>query len=209
MAKNLRGPNETLADYIPRLAATPLVFHRVRGSCTAPARHSTLWAHRGDCLQPAARPVLAERVFDQLEMMDTRFCSTEAQMPRLITAYTKGANGLEKNQRQITMSSKVYFSGGGGLVSTSDDYARFAQMLANGGVLGGKPLLSPRTVKLMASAHVPSTLPSRTGEDCGLSVRVMQDVVAEITACPTARSGGPAPTGRTSGSIRKRGLSRF
>jgi CubicO group peptidase (beta-lactamase class C family) len=112
-------------------------------------------------------------------MKDTCFYPTEAQMPRLITAYTKSQTGLTKNPQQISMSSKVYFSGGGGLVSTVDDYARFAQMLVNGGELAGQRLLSPRTVKLMASVHVPSTMPGRrAGEGYGLSVRVVQDAVA-------------------------------
>jgi len=76
------------------------------------------------------------------------------------------------------MSSKVYFAGGGGLISTVDDYSHFAQMLANGGELYGRRLLSPRTVKLMSSVHIPYTLPGRTpGEGFGLSVRVMQDAV--------------------------------
>ena len=53
-------------------------------------------------------------------------------------------------------------SGGGGMVSTAEDYYRFAQMLANGGELDGKRMLAPATVKLMTSNHVPSEL--LTGE---------------------------------------------
>jgi len=53
-------------------------------------------------------------------------------------------------------------SGGGGLVSTAEDYYRFAQMLANGGELDGKRVLAPATVKLMTSNHLPATL--LTGE---------------------------------------------
>src|SRR5205085_1846405 len=48
-----------------------------------------------------------------------------------------------------------YFSGGGGLVSTAADYHRFAQMLAGGGELDGVRLLGPRTVRYMASNHLP------------------------------------------------------
>ena len=57
--------------------------------------------------------------------------------------------------QSLSMSSKVYFASGGGLISTVDDYSHFAQMLANGGELYGHRLLSPRTVKLMASVHIP------------------------------------------------------
>ena len=76
----------------------------------------------------------------------------------------------------------VYFSGGGGLLSTADDYAQFALMLANGGELNGVRILSPRSVELMGSVFVPDTLPGRTrGESFGLSVRVVTDAPARNT----------------------------
>lgn len=178
-AQNPRKPTDTLADYVPRLAATPLEFQPgTRWLYSPGAAFDTL----GRIVEVASSmPLdrfLTQRVFGPLEMKDTSFYPSDAQMPRLITAYTKNENGLTKNPLQITMSSKVYFSGGGGLVSTVDDYARFAQMLANGGELAGQRLLSPRTVTLMGSAHVPSTLPGRrAGEGYGLSVRVVQDAI--------------------------------
>ena len=49
----------------------------------------------------------------------------------------------------------MYFSGGGGLSASAEEYLKFGQMLLNGGELNGKRLLSPRTVELMASAHAP------------------------------------------------------
>ncbi len=49
-------------------------------------------------------------------------------------------------------------SGGGGLVSTAEDYFRFAQMLLDGGQLGGTRILAPATVKLMTSNHLPAAL---------------------------------------------------
>ena len=178
-AQNPRKPTDTLADYVPRLAATPLEFQPgTRWLYSPGAAFDTL----GRIVEVASSmPLdrfLTQRIFGPLEMKDTSFYPSDAQMPRLITAYTKNENGLTKNPLQITMSSKVYFSGGGGLVSTVDDYARFAQMLANGGELAGQRLLSPRTVTLMGSAHVPSTLPGRrAGEGYGLSVRVVQDAI--------------------------------
>jgi len=178
-AKNPRKPTDTLADYVPRLAATPLEFQPGSRWLYSPgAAFDTLGRIVEIASSMPLDRFLAERVFGPLEMKDTSFYPTESQMPRLITAYTKSEKGLTKNPRQITMSSKVYFSGGG-LVSTADDYARFAQMLVNGGQLAGQRLLSPRTVTLMGSAHVQSTLPGRrTGEGYGLSVRVVQDAVA-------------------------------
>ena len=76
----------------------------------------------------------------------------------------------------------AYFSGGGGLFSTAEDYLQFALMLINGGQLDGKRLLSPRTVELMASVFAPDTLPGRPpGEGYGLSVRVVDDPAARNT----------------------------
>jgi CubicO group peptidase (beta-lactamase class C family) len=179
VAKIRRQPTETLADYIPRLGSTPLEFQ--------PGSH---WMYSpSDGFDVLARIVeitsgipldrfLKQRIFDPLDMPDTSHYPTDAQMPRLVTVYQKTDNGLKKNENSLSMSSKVYFAGGGGLVSTIDDYSHFAQMLANGGELNGRRLLSPRTVKLMSSVHIPYTLPGRTlGEGYGLSVRVMQDAI--------------------------------
>ncbi len=178
-AKIRRKPEETLADYIPRLGSTPLEFQ--------PGTH---WMYSpSDGFDVLARIVevtsgiplnrfLKQRIFDPLDMPDTSHYPTDAQMSRLATVYQKTADGLKKNENSLSMSSKVYFAGGGGLVSTVDDYSHFAQMLANGGELNGRRLLSPRTVKLMSSVHIPYTLPGRTlGEGYGLSVRVMQDAI--------------------------------
>jgi CubicO group peptidase (beta-lactamase class C family) len=180
VAKIRRKPTETLADYIPRLGSTPLEFQ--------PGSH---WMYSpSDGFDVLARIVeitsgipldrfLKQRIFDPLDMPDTSHYPTDAQMPRLVTVYQKTADGLKKNENSLSMSSKVYFAGGGGLVCTIDDYSHFAQMLANGGELNGRRLLSPRTVKLMSSVHIPYTLPGRTlGEGYGLSVRVMQDAIA-------------------------------
>jgi CubicO group peptidase (beta-lactamase class C family) len=175
-----RQPTETLADYIPRLATTPLEF-----------QPGTRWQYSpSDGFDVLARIVeiasgtplnsfLKQRIFEPLDMPETSHSPSEAQMPRLVMAYQKTDKGVVKTQNSLSMSSKVYFAGGGGLVSTIDDYSHFAQMLANGGEYHDHRLLSPRTVKLMSSVHIPSTLPGRTlGEGFGLSVRVMQDAVA-------------------------------
>ncbi len=79
------------------------------------------------------------------------------------------------------IASATYFSGAGGLSSTAEDYARFAQMLLNGGQLNGKRLLSPRTVELYASNHVGTMFAGQLGRPpgigFGLSVEVVQDAV--------------------------------
>jgi CubicO group peptidase (beta-lactamase class C family) len=180
VAKVRRQPTETLADYIPRLASTPLEFQPGARWMYSPSDGFDVLARIVEIASGMPlNTFLKQRIFDPLDMPETSHYPTEAQMPRLVTAYQKTDKGLVKNQNSLSMSSKVYFAGGGGLVSTVDDYSHFAQMLANGGELYGRRLLSPRTVKLMSSVHIPSTLPGRTtGEGFGLSVRVMQDAIS-------------------------------
>ncbi len=175
-----RGPDDTLQTYLPRVAKSPLEF-----------QPGERWMYSAsDGFDVLARVVevasgmplnqfLQQRIFTPLGMTETSHWPSDDQMPRFVSAYTFADGKMAKNQNSMSMSSKVYFAGGGGLVSTADDYARFAQMLANGGELDGQRLLSPRTVQLMASVHIPASLPGRTpGEGYGLSVRVIEDAVA-------------------------------
>ena len=172
------GPKETLADYIPRLGKVPLEF-----------QPGTRWAYSAaagfDVLSrivevASGMPIdrfLKQRLFDPLEMKDTSYIVPTGN-PRLVTLYTRGADGLRPGQSPGFMNG-VYFSGGGGLVSTAPDYAQFALMLVNGGELNGVRILSPRLVELMGSVFAPDTLPGRPrGESYGLSVRVVNDPVA-------------------------------
>jgi CubicO group peptidase (beta-lactamase class C family) len=175
-----RRPEDILATYLPRVAKSPLEF-----------QPGARWMYSAsDGFDVLARVVevasgmpmnqfLKQRLFGPLEMTETSHWPTDAQMPRLVTAYTFNNGKMAKNENSMSMSSKVYFAGGGGLVSTVDDYAKFAQMLANGGELNGQRILSPRTVQLMSSVHIPASLPGRTaGEGFGLSVRVMENAIA-------------------------------
>ena len=101
----------------------------------------------------------------------------------MVTLYSKSPNGLVKAPNQDGFSLKSYFSGGGGLMSTAEDYLQFAQMLLNGGQLNGKRLLSPRTVDLMASNHVGDMFNGKLGRPAhgmgyGLLVGIVEDDVA-------------------------------
>jgi CubicO group peptidase (beta-lactamase class C family) len=55
----------------------------------------------------------------------------------------------------FTKEKVKFFSGGGGLLSTASDYARFCQMLLNGGEMNGVRLLSPKTLAVMTSDQIP------------------------------------------------------
>jgi CubicO group peptidase (beta-lactamase class C family) len=125
---------------------------------------------------------LKERLFGPLDMKDTFFWPSDAQRARLVTNYTLAGGRLVPNPDPDAMSSPVYFSGGGGLMSSAASYARFAMMLANGGELEGVRILSPATMRLMGSQVITDTLPGRRpGEGYGLSVRHVSDFAARRT----------------------------
>ncbi|MBV6428644.1 MAG: hypothetical protein KIPDCIKN_03179 [Haliscomenobacter sp.] len=96
------------------------------------------------------------RIFDPLGMKDTHFYLPMEKAPRLVELYAKPATdsmlavSTHFNNRFFSVQgAKTYFSGGAGLVSTIEDYARFCQMLLNGGEFNGKQLLSPKSVDLL------------------------------------------------------------
>ena len=172
------GPKETLADYIPRLGKVPLEFQPgTRWAYSATAGFDILSRIVEVASGMTIDRFLKQRLFDPLEMKDTSYIVPTGN-PRLVTLYTRTADGLRPGPNPGFMNG-VYFSGGGGLVSTATDYAQFALMLAGGGELNGVRILGPRLVELMGSVFTPDTLPGRPrGESYGLSVRVVNDPVA-------------------------------
>jgi CubicO group peptidase (beta-lactamase class C family) len=175
------GAGETLAQALPRLQSVPLDF-----------QPGTRWAYSPqygfDVLARVVEVVsgmpldrfLEQRIFAPLGMKDTFFYrqGLDARKP---TLYQRSDGALNKVPDAPWMNG-AYFSGGGGLSSTAEDYLRFALMLANGGELDGTRLLGRRSVELMASVFAPDTLPGRNpGEGFGLGVRVVSDPAARNT----------------------------
>jgi CubicO group peptidase (beta-lactamase class C family) len=125
---------------------------------------------------------LRERLFGPLGMRDVTFWPSAEQRSRLATVYQRRDEKLVAADNPDSMSGEKYHGGGGGLMATAETYAQFAMMLANGGELNGVRILSRRTVELMGSAFIPSTLPGRAaGEGYGLGVRVITDAPAAKT----------------------------
>src|SRR4029450_7603580 len=117
---------------------------------------------------------LRQRIFEPLGMKDTFFNAPDDRKGRRATMYQRTAEGLELSTNRNPPSVTKYFSGGGGLMSTAEDYLQVGPMFPNRGQPNGKRLLGPRTVELMASAHVPDTFPGRpAGRAFGLSVQVV------------------------------------
>jgi CubicO group peptidase (beta-lactamase class C family) len=103
--------------------------------------------------------VLKERIFDPLKMADTGFFVREDQRARFAACYNATPEGglklQDDPQASPYLKPPTLESGGGGLVSTAADYMRFATMLVNGGELEGARILAPKTIRLMASNHLP------------------------------------------------------
>ena len=96
-----------------------------------------------------------EVLLDPLGMADTSFYVTDpAKQARIAEPFAKDraiGGGVDVNDPRVAMK---YESGGGGLVGTAMDYARFLQMLSNGGTLDGRRYIGPRTIAYMTSDHM-------------------------------------------------------
>ncbi|HMN46214.1 MAG TPA: serine hydrolase domain-containing protein [Povalibacter sp.] len=102
---------------------------------------------------------LRTRILDPLGMHDTDFHVPAAKLSRLSTCYAvtpEGGMHLQDDARASRYAKPPQLvSGGGGLVSTAGDYLRFCRMLLAGGTLDGVRILSPKTIELMTSNHLP------------------------------------------------------
>jgi CubicO group peptidase (beta-lactamase class C family) len=129
--------------------------------------------------------VMRTRIFEPLRMKDTAFRVPAAAWPRLAKAYRRTGDGgfaLENPVRPLVneggaVRSGTFDEGGGGLFSTVSDYARFAQMLLNGGELDGVRVLGRKSVELMSRNHVTHLPPTDdpwtpAGFGFGVSVQV-------------------------------------
>lgn len=183
-AKVARKGNETLADYIPRLGSVPLEFQPgSRWSYSPGAGFDTLGRVVEVVSGQTFDQFLRQRIFNPLEMKDIGFNATASMAPRRATIYQKRDGRLQPPANATANPQPtVYFSGAGGLISSTEDYLPLGQMLVNGGQLNGKRLLSPRTVEMMGASHAPDSLPGRTpGQSFGLSVRVVSDHVKAVS----------------------------
>ncbi|MBH8568883.1 beta-lactamase family protein [Microvirga sp. STS02] len=120
---------------------------------------------------------LRTRLFEPLGMKDTFFYLPAEKQARLVLLYTENAAKqsveMEPQGRMTPNYPKAkgnYFSGGAGLSSTIDDYARFLQMMLNGGRYQGRQLLKPATVALITQNQMGSV--SQGGNKFGLGFSI-------------------------------------
>ncbi len=109
------------------------------------------------------------RITTPLGMSDTHFFLPVDKRERLAAVYASGSNGVivrapagPRGQGEYVEGPRRSFAGGAGLLSTARDYARFLEMVRNGGAVDGVRLLAPRTVQLMTTNQI-GTLHSTTG----------------------------------------------
>jgi CubicO group peptidase (beta-lactamase class C family) len=129
---------------------------------------------------------LADRILEPLSMGDTHFYLPADKADRLATVYSAvEGDGITKapdpgnmiGQGAYAEGPRLCFSGGAGLLSTAGDYARFLQMMVDGGELDGHRVLSPKTVELMTINHLGGVeFPLLDGVGFGLGFYVVEDL---------------------------------
>jgi CubicO group peptidase (beta-lactamase class C family) len=181
------GKNETIRESVRRIASLP-----------AHAHPGTQWiyGYNTDILGAlvevvAGKPLdqaLRERVLEPLGMRDTEFYLSPGKANRLTAVYSQNSGSLERaptpgdavGQGHYVDGPRKNFSGGAGLLSTATDYARFLEMMRNGGALDGRRILSRKTVELMTTSHL-GTIAYNAGQGFGLGFYVVQDLGARGT----------------------------
>ena len=159
--------NGNLHEMMQRLAGMPLLYQP--GSKWVYSVSMDIQGYLIEKISGKTLPeFMEERIFKPLRMTDTAFFVSKEKRSRFASVYSGGPDGklfvtgAASGPKADYVSMPAAPSGGGGLVSTAKDYARFAQMLLNHGELDGVRLLSPATVDLMTSNHLSPKL--MTGE---------------------------------------------
>lgn len=180
--------DEPIASTVSRMAALPFEAH---------PGERWVYGYAVDILGVVVERVsghtldefLQSRIIGPLKMRDTHFYLPPAKRERLATVYTRKAGGsLEPapspggmiGQGAYAEGPRKSYSGGAGLLSTAPDYARFLQMLLNGGELDGVRILSPKSVELMTVDHLDG-IAYRPGEGFGLGFSLLKDLGARGT----------------------------
>jgi CubicO group peptidase (beta-lactamase class C family) len=180
--------NEPIGETVKRMAALP-----------QQAQPGTQWIYGynvdilGAVIEKASGQDLAtflrSEIFEPLGMGHTQFYLDPEYANLLAVVYQPKANGgIEPvpntgsmaGQGEYTSGPRVAYSGGAGLTSTAEDYAKFLQMTLNGGEFNGTRLLSPKSIELMTTDHL-NGIPFQPGNGMGLGFSVLKDLGARGT----------------------------
>jgi CubicO group peptidase (beta-lactamase class C family) len=162
---NVLDPSKPLSQFSEELAQLPLFCHpgeqwKYGVSMDVQARLAEVLTGR-----PYAE-LVQERVLTPLGMTDTAYVVRDEQRPRLSAGYLRGEDGtLSRRSDELVYGFRTempaQINGGHGLISTIDDYMRFALMLQNEGSLDGVKILKPETVALMTQDHLTADMTPR------------------------------------------------
>jgi CubicO group peptidase (beta-lactamase class C family) len=187
----------TLEENINKLAAEPLVAQP--GSAFNYSLSTDVLSRVVEVASGQPYNVFVrDRILKPLKMNDTDFVVPESKWSRFVTVYSPDGKGgirpmtdpesfgnTHMSPWALYREGRTYFSGGAGLASTASDYARFANMLLNGGSLDGARLLSPKTIELMTRSHTSELTPPLQllgpGVNFGLGFRVVTDLAQTQT----------------------------
>ena len=168
--------SKNLQEMIDKLAKIPLLYQPSKGWT-----YSVSMDIQGYIVEKlSGQPLptfMKEHIYTPLGMKDSGFYVPQEKRKRFAALYrVNDTGGLDADPTEGGLptdytNEPTQPSGGGGMVSTAEDYYHFAQMLANGGQLNGTRILAPATVKLMTSNHVPVSL--LTGE-FGIGRQIMR-----------------------------------
>lgn len=140
--------------------------------------------------------VLAERLYKPLGMVDTSFQVPPDKLSR-VAQPAPGINGKTTTPRFRVNDGAKYESGGGGLMSTTEDYLRFAAALANGGVLNGKRIIGRQTLAFMAADHTGNRPGRPPGFGFGLGFEVRTAVGDSLQPGSVGEYGWSGAAGTT------------
>ncbi|NVJ97940.1 MAG: beta-lactamase family protein [Alphaproteobacteria bacterium] len=172
------GPEE----WISRLAAQPLLYQP--GDAWVYSFAVDVQGRLVEVLSGMSLDAFFEtRIFAPLGMVDTGFYLDTEKAERLVTMYFRKDDVLTPtNDPYFPDFTKkpASFSGGGGLVSTTRDYWRFAQMLLNGGELDGVRILKPETVAMMTTDQLPEKLDGIAGGQRGIGFGLDLGIVKDV-----------------------------
>lgn len=149
---------DTMAEFIDKLATLPLLAQP--GEQWNYSVSTDVLGYLVELLSEQSFPeFVAEHITGPLGMVDTAFQVPPEKVDRFAACYTPAGpdGGLKLTDDPTSsrfLSEPVFPSGGGGLISTAEDYFRFSQMLLNKGELGGVRLLGRKTVEYMMSNHL-------------------------------------------------------
>ena len=152
-----RGPGETLMEFMEKLAKVPLRYQpgeRWMYSLSTDVCGALVEKISGQRFDK----YLSEAIFEPLGMKDTSFVVAPEKLPRFCANYRRKPDKtlelVDDPQTSTYLKAPSFFSGGGGLTGTTEDYVRFCEMIRRGGELDGARVLGPRTIELMHRNHL-------------------------------------------------------